>query len=349
MRVALGRRDLQPVRTVRSEVEQRLAGQLLQLVAEQARDDVGRAAGRTGGVAEALDGADMFLGVSAGIVPEEIIATMAPGGIVFALSNPDPEIHPDVARKYAAIVATGRSDFPNQINNVLAFPGIFRGALASGAREISEPMKLAAARAIADLYDLCPGQPEDGKGAHPWDGCPDAADPARRVVPWGPSPKQAVKVTRGEIKISEEILFRSGSATIEPASQELLRSIAQILKDVPEIEMVEIAGHADDSGSDAKNKKLTEQRAASVMRDLVSKQIDKGRLRASGYSAYCPLVAGKDDAARARNRRVEFRILRRDGKNLEPHWAGCAEAEKKGLKNAKKVLADYRAEIKKLQ
>ena len=105
-------------------------------------------AGRTGGTAEAVDGADMFLGLSAGVVPEEIIATMAPGGIVFALSNPDPEIHPDAARKYAAVVATGRSDFPNQINNVLAFPGVFRGALDAGARRITEAMKVAAAEAI---------------------------------------------------------------------------------------------------------------------------------------------------------------------------------------------------------
>jgi malate dehydrogenase (oxaloacetate-decarboxylating) len=104
--------------------------------------------GRTGGIAEALDGADVFLGVSAGLVPEELIATMAPGGIVFALSNPDPEIHPDAARKYAAVVATGRSDFPNQINNVLAFPGVFRGALDAGARRITEAMKVAAAEAI---------------------------------------------------------------------------------------------------------------------------------------------------------------------------------------------------------
>jgi malate dehydrogenase (oxaloacetate-decarboxylating) len=102
----------------------------------------------TGGVAEALDGADVFLGVSAGLVPEELIATMAPGGIVFALSNPDPEIHPDAARRYAAVVATGRSDFPNQINNVLAFPGVFRGALDAGARRITEEMKVAAAHAI---------------------------------------------------------------------------------------------------------------------------------------------------------------------------------------------------------
>ena len=103
---------------------------------------------RTGGVAEALDGADVFVGVSAGVVPEEFIATMAPNAIVFALSNPDPEVHPEVAKKYAAVVATGRSDFPNQINNVLAFPGVFRGALDAGARRITEKMKVAAAEAI---------------------------------------------------------------------------------------------------------------------------------------------------------------------------------------------------------
>ncbi len=101
-----------------------------------------------GGTAEALVGADVFMGVSAGLVPEKLIATMAPGSIVFAMSNPDPEIHPDVARKYAAVVATGRSDFPNQINNVLAFPGVFRGALDAGARRITETMKVAAAEAI---------------------------------------------------------------------------------------------------------------------------------------------------------------------------------------------------------
>jgi malate dehydrogenase (oxaloacetate-decarboxylating) len=104
--------------------------------------------GLTGGIAEALMGADVFMGVSAGLVPEELIATMTPGGIVFAMSNPDPEIHPDAARKYAAVVATGRSDFPNQINNVLAFPGVFRGALDAGARRITEAMKVAAAEAI---------------------------------------------------------------------------------------------------------------------------------------------------------------------------------------------------------
>ena len=74
---------------------------------------------------------------------------MADDAIVFALANPDPEIHPDVARRYARVVATGRSDYPNQINNVLAFPGIFRGALDVGATDVTEDMKLAAAEAIA--------------------------------------------------------------------------------------------------------------------------------------------------------------------------------------------------------
>ena len=104
-----------------------------------------------GGLGEALEGADVYVGVSGGQVPEEDIARMSDGGMIFALANPTPEVHPDLAHRYAAIVATGRSDFPNQINNVLAFPGIFRGALDSGARQITEAMKLAAARAIADL------------------------------------------------------------------------------------------------------------------------------------------------------------------------------------------------------
>jgi malate dehydrogenase (oxaloacetate-decarboxylating) len=104
--------------------------------------------GLSGGLIEALKGADVFLGLSGGIVPEELIATMAPDCIVFALSNPDPEIHPEIATRHAAIVATGRSDYLNQINNVLAFPGVFRGALDAGARRITEKMKVAAAEAI---------------------------------------------------------------------------------------------------------------------------------------------------------------------------------------------------------
>ena len=106
-----------------------------------------------GTLADAMKGADMFLGVSApNIVTKEMVASMAEKPIVFAMANPTPEIMPDLAKEAgAAVVGTGRSDFPNQINNVLAFPGIFRGALDCRAKEINEEMKIAASYAIAGL------------------------------------------------------------------------------------------------------------------------------------------------------------------------------------------------------
>lgn len=107
--------------------------------------------GRTGDVADALKGADLLVGVSGGTIPGEALAGMASDAAVFALANPEPEVHPDVAHKHAAVVATGRSDFPNQINNVLAFPGIFRGALDVRAGRISDGMKLAAVHALAGI------------------------------------------------------------------------------------------------------------------------------------------------------------------------------------------------------
>jgi malate dehydrogenase (oxaloacetate-decarboxylating) len=106
--------------------------------------------GLRGRLSEAMAGADVYVGVSGGSVPEPVVASMAENSIIFALANPNPEVHPDLAGRYAAVVGTGRSDFPNQINNVLAFPGIFRGALDVRAIRISERMKLAAATAIAD-------------------------------------------------------------------------------------------------------------------------------------------------------------------------------------------------------
>ncbi|HJR90375.1 MAG TPA: NADP-dependent malic enzyme [Aeromicrobium sp.] len=108
---------------------------------------------KPGSVVDALVGADVFIGVSGGTIPEEAVAKMAEDAIVFALANPNPEVHPDIAAKYARVVATGRSDFPNQLNNVLVFPGIFRGALDVRATGISESMKVAAAQAIADLIE----------------------------------------------------------------------------------------------------------------------------------------------------------------------------------------------------
>ena len=105
---------------------------------------------RQGSIRDAMEGADVFIGVSGpGIIEPDDLRRMADGPIVFALANPEPEIRPEQCEGIASVIATGRSDFPNQINNVLAFPGIFRGALDAGATTITENMKLAAADAIA--------------------------------------------------------------------------------------------------------------------------------------------------------------------------------------------------------
>ncbi|MGH9074230.1 MAG: NAD(P)-dependent malic enzyme, partial [Acidimicrobiales bacterium] len=107
---------------------------------------------RRGGLVEVLAGADVFIGVSApDLLSGDDVARMAAGAIVFALANPEPEVDPREARRHAAVVATGRSDEPNQINNVLAFPGVFRGLLDAQARDVTLAVELAAARAIADV------------------------------------------------------------------------------------------------------------------------------------------------------------------------------------------------------
>jgi malate dehydrogenase (oxaloacetate-decarboxylating) len=108
--------------------------------------------GYAGDLAGAVRGADVFIGVSApNILAGEDVKTMSAGAIVFALANPDPEVDPEIAREYAAVVATGRSDYPNQINNVLAFPGVFRGLLDAQSKKVTEGMLVAAARALADV------------------------------------------------------------------------------------------------------------------------------------------------------------------------------------------------------
>ncbi|GAA0511463.1 malate dehydrogenase [Saccharopolyspora subtropica] len=110
--------------------------------------------GRTGTLADAVRGADVFIGVSApNLLSADDVATMNDNAIVFALANPDPEIDPLEAQKHATVVATGRSDYPNQINNVLAFPGVFRGLLDAHAHKITDDMMLAASNAIADVVD----------------------------------------------------------------------------------------------------------------------------------------------------------------------------------------------------
>lgn len=120
---------------------------------QQKMTEVTNPKNETGSLADAMKGADIFVGVSApGIVTEEMVASMNKDAILFAMANPIPEIMPDLAKKAGArVVGTGRSDFPNQVNNVVAFPGIFKGALEGRATQITEEMKLAAANAIASL------------------------------------------------------------------------------------------------------------------------------------------------------------------------------------------------------
>ena len=119
----------------------------LQWIADNTNAD-----GYSGDLRGAVRGADVFVGVSApGILSGDDIATMDDGAVVFALANPDPEVDPAAAREHAAVVATGRSDYPNQINNVLAFPGVFRGLLDAQSRSVTLDMLLAAAKALADV------------------------------------------------------------------------------------------------------------------------------------------------------------------------------------------------------
>jgi malate dehydrogenase (oxaloacetate-decarboxylating) len=146
--LAAGIRDLSVVD--RRGVLHTTRGDLTPVKHSLARDTADRT-GRVGSLGDVLVGADVFVGVSGGTVPEEAVAEMADEAIIFALANPTPEVHPDVAHRHARVVATGRSDFPNQINNVLAFPGIFRGAFDVRATSITEGMKLAAANALAGL------------------------------------------------------------------------------------------------------------------------------------------------------------------------------------------------------
>jgi malate dehydrogenase (oxaloacetate-decarboxylating) len=129
--VHAGRTDLTPIKAAMAAITNR--------------------SGYTGSIVEAMVGADVYIGLSAGKVEEADVARLAPEAMIFAMANPTPEIHPDVARRYARVVATGRSDFPNQINNVLAFPGVFRGALDVRASAITENMKLAAASALCEV------------------------------------------------------------------------------------------------------------------------------------------------------------------------------------------------------
>jgi len=201
------------------------------------------------------------------------------------------------------------------------------------ARVVAEKLAFAAndhdGDGIDDEYDSCPTSAEDGREPHPFDGCAADADHTRGRKVWPDLPRVVVKGDR--IDIAEQIHFAPASAKILEASKSLIAAIAQAIIDHPDIELVEIAGHADKQGDAKANLALTNQRAKSVVDALVARGVDAKWLRSMGYGEYCPIDPAAKKEAFAKNRRVEFRIIRRDGKELTPSWGGCDDAEKQGV------------------
>jgi outer membrane protein OmpA-like peptidoglycan-associated protein len=172
--------------------------------------------------------------------------------------------------------------------------------------------------------DRCPNEPETINQFEDQDGCPDT--------------KPMVEVTGLEIKINDKIMFAKGSEKIEEQSNTLLQNIADVMKKHADIDFIEIAGHASAEGDDFYNRSLTDRRAKAVMKRLVELGIDAGRMRAVGYGFYCPLDQADSEEAREKNRRVEFKILRRGGNDTSVKYGGCEAADKKGL-TAKPIQA----------
>jgi outer membrane protein OmpA-like peptidoglycan-associated protein len=154
---------------------------------------------------------------------------------------------------------------------------------------------------------------------------PPPPPPAPPPPPPAPPPPRLV-VEDGRVKLNEEILFKTGSSDIDSKSDDFINYIAFTLREWHRLDFIEVAGHADKTGVDAENLKLTQKRAEEVVKHLVADGIDPRRLRAVGYSSYCPLNPADTPEAYKENRRVEFTILRRDGKDLAAKWGGCDAA-----------------------
>ncbi len=141
-----------------------------------------------------------------------------------------------------------------------------------------------------------------------------------------------VVIEDARVRLGEEILFVTGSSDIDPQSDEFVAFIAKVLKEHQGLDYIEVGGHADVRGTDAENVQLTQKRAEEVVKHLVADGVDPHRLRGVGFSSYCPLDPGDTEEAYAKNRRVEFQILRRDGKDLKTKWDGCDGAATHNMK-----------------
>lgn len=167
--------------------------------------------------------------------------------------------------------------------------------------------------------DKCPDKAETKNGYQDDDGCPDTLPPVY------------IDTQRNMI-VHDEIKFEKGSARIDHASDKLLEEIAKVMKEHPDMQFFEIAGHTDVDGAEGANVQLSKDRATSVMKELIKDGVDAKRLRAVGYGPYCLVDKGTTEEAHQKNRRVDFVILRQGGKDLSPAWDGCPEAEAKKMK-----------------
>lgn len=198
---------------------------------------------------------------------------------------------------------------------------------------------------IPDPNDKCPTVKEDGKAPNPNDGCPNLDEdndgipvpqdkcPTEPETANGfededgcPDKKPLVQIVGQEVKINQKILFKHDSAKIEPESNELLDAVAKIIKDHPELQVIEVGGHASQEGDDQYNRRLTQKRVESVVAALTERGVQKERLIPQGYGFHCALSATDHE----QNRRVEFKILVRDGK-LTDVQRGCETAAKAGI------------------
>jgi outer membrane protein OmpA-like peptidoglycan-associated protein len=205
---------------------------------------------------------------------------------------------------------------------------------------------------IVDADDKCPTVKEDGKPPSPNDGCPNLDEDGDGIpVPQDKCPKEPetvnghedddgcpdkkplVQIVGQEVKINQKIIFKKDSAKIEPESNELLEAVAKIVKEHPELQLIEVGGHASKEGDDQYNRKLTQKRVESVVSALSERGVEKERLIPQGYGFHCPLAEGTTADALEQNRRVEFKILYRDNKNTDVQ-RGCGASEKAGIKLA---------------
>lgn len=170
---------------------------------------------------------------------------------------------------------------------------------------------------IAGAADKCPTEPETKNEFEDDDGCPDK--------------KPLVQLVGQEVRINQKIQFKKGSAGIEDESKPILDAVAEVLKKNPDIQLIEVGGHASKEGDAGFNKTLTQKRVDSVSKELTTRGVEKERLFSQGYGFYCPMDPGETPEALEKNRRVEFKILWRGGKATDMA-RGCEAAEKAGVK-----------------